>query len=491
MPLGLGLCGNCCTTPTCGQICTTVQRNCTPNPALTGATVTVLRNGVTVGSCTTSGQVSSVTMTANGSGYSSLPTPNFSAGAGTGAAGTATMGAASVSIVTGGTGYAAGLLMTVQGGTRTTATTIFINSVSGGVVTAASIATAGVYSALPGNPVTVTGGGGSGATFNLTWNVVGTTITAGGANYPANFAVSYTGGGGSGAAGTAVTTVRCCVPITAAGTGYTSVSSASGYNSKTTTFGSLPCAGASTTSSTVLLDPTLANFHVTTTSHCQHHTTTNVDQTLAGVTITISGTASATGTTDATGAVDFSLPSGGNYTVVATKLGFNSNTNTVTGLSACGSGTTFTMTAATGYTCFADCPDPATNSLTFTDSAFGSTTLTWGTPPSQYGIAGTTWWGLLSGLSTPAAGGCPAASGVTIAYYVITDPNRTPVSIGRTCSTDPVNTACPGSGTFFNSAGATTLTVNSCPPSLLATYSQSVTDSSIYGTGTITGTLTE
>jgi hypothetical protein len=258
MPLGLGLCGNCCTTPTCGQICTIVEDSCAPNPMLTGATVTVSKSGSVVGSCVTTGQVTSVTQTASGSGFTSLPTPNFSAGAGSGATGTVTMGGVSGSVVTGGTGYAAGLTMTVVGGTRTTAMTLFINSAPGGVVSAVTVSTVGSYTALPTNPVTVTGGGGSGATFNLTWKVATTAVTANGSGYTANFAVTYSGGGGSGATGTAVTQVRCCVPITSAGTTgqYTSVSAKTGYDSKTTTFGAVTCAGSTTTNSTVLLDAT-------------------------------------------------------------------------------------------------------------------------------------------------------------------------------------------------------------------------------------------
>ncbi|WP_020472366.1 hypothetical protein [Zavarzinella formosa] len=72
----------------------------------------------------------------------------------------------------GGTGYTQGNSLVVTGGTSTTAVTLTASGVSGGVVTAASFATEanqGSYSVLPSNPVSVTGGSGTGATFNLTW----------------------------------------------------------------------------------------------------------------------------------------------------------------------------------------------------------------------------------------------------------------------------------------------------------------------------------
>ncbi|WP_020471466.1 hypothetical protein [Zavarzinella formosa] len=63
--------------------------------------------------------------------------------------------------------YAVNDLLTVAGGTFTTAAVLKVTSVSGGLPATISIQTPGSYTALPSNPVSVTGGGGSGATFNL------------------------------------------------------------------------------------------------------------------------------------------------------------------------------------------------------------------------------------------------------------------------------------------------------------------------------------
>ena len=73
----------------------------------------------------------------------------------------------------GGSGYAVNDVLTVVGGTGTAAQ-LKVSSVSGGVITAVTVQSAGLYSALPSNPVSVTGGSGTSATFNL---------SSGGASY--------------------------------------------------------------------------------------------------------------------------------------------------------------------------------------------------------------------------------------------------------------------------------------------------------------------
>lgn len=83
---------------------------------------------------------------------------------------TKSTGLSAVSISSGGAGYTAGDVLTVAGGTYAAAAQITVVSVSSGVITAASVITSGVYTATPANPVSVTGGTGSGATFSLTWN---------------------------------------------------------------------------------------------------------------------------------------------------------------------------------------------------------------------------------------------------------------------------------------------------------------------------------
>lgn len=72
-------------------------------------------------------------------------------------------------VATGGTGYKVGELLTVVGGTGSTATTLVVTAVSSGAVTSANIITTGAYSVAPTNAVSVTGGSGAGATFNLAY----------------------------------------------------------------------------------------------------------------------------------------------------------------------------------------------------------------------------------------------------------------------------------------------------------------------------------
>ena len=72
-------------------------------------------------------------------------------------------------IVSGGTGYTAGDTLTVTGGTSTQTAHITVDTVDGGgVILTAHVSRGGSYSVYPANPVSVTGGSGTGATFTLT-----------------------------------------------------------------------------------------------------------------------------------------------------------------------------------------------------------------------------------------------------------------------------------------------------------------------------------
>ena len=59
--------------------------------------------------------------------------------------------------------------LTVSGGTGTIDTELTVSTVSAGVITGVTISNAGSYDSAPSNPVSVTGGSGSSATFNLTF----------------------------------------------------------------------------------------------------------------------------------------------------------------------------------------------------------------------------------------------------------------------------------------------------------------------------------
>lgn len=82
--------------------------------------------------------------------------------------------AGAASIVSGGTGYTNGSIVTVLGGTGTPAT--YTVTSSSGVVTSLALATAGNYSVLPANPVMFTGGNGQNLLANLTFTLTGANL---------------------------------------------------------------------------------------------------------------------------------------------------------------------------------------------------------------------------------------------------------------------------------------------------------------------------
>jgi len=75
----------------------------------------------------------------------------------------------SAAISNGGTGYVVGDVLTVSGGAGATKTQLTVSSVSTGVITGVQISNAGSYIQAPSNPVSVTGGSGNSATFNITF----------------------------------------------------------------------------------------------------------------------------------------------------------------------------------------------------------------------------------------------------------------------------------------------------------------------------------
>jgi hypothetical protein len=74
-----------------------------------------------------------------------------------------------ITVVSGGSGYALKDALTLVGGTFTGAAAMVVTGVSaGGVITSVALGSVGNYTVVPTNPVSVTGGTGSLATFNLT-----------------------------------------------------------------------------------------------------------------------------------------------------------------------------------------------------------------------------------------------------------------------------------------------------------------------------------
>ena len=77
----------------------------------------------------------------------------------------------SVAINAAGTGYVAGNTLAVVGGIGQITTELTVSTVNGtGGITGVTISNAGQYSTAPTNPVSVTGGAGSAATFNITFD---------------------------------------------------------------------------------------------------------------------------------------------------------------------------------------------------------------------------------------------------------------------------------------------------------------------------------
>ena len=79
--------------------------------------------------------------------------------------------AVSVAINAAGTGYTVGDTLDVVGGLGPITTELTVSTVGGGgAITGVTISNAGQYTEVPSNPVSVTGGSGSAATFNLTFD---------------------------------------------------------------------------------------------------------------------------------------------------------------------------------------------------------------------------------------------------------------------------------------------------------------------------------
>jgi hypothetical protein len=79
--------------------------------------------------------------------------------------------AISAAVVAGGTGYAVGNTLTVVGGLGQLDTELTVTTIGGGgAITGISVSNAGQYTEIPANPVSVTGGAGSAATFSLVFD---------------------------------------------------------------------------------------------------------------------------------------------------------------------------------------------------------------------------------------------------------------------------------------------------------------------------------
>ena len=139
-----------------------------------------------------------LTVTAAGT-YTSVPTVTINPAAGTVVS--VAMKMKSVVIADDGSGYSAGDVLSVAGGTSTVTATIKVVSVNGtGEIQSAEIQAAGNYTALPSNDVSVSGGAGTGAEFTLTWEVDSVTMSNTGTGHFTNPTITFSAGGGEVAA---------------------------------------------------------------------------------------------------------------------------------------------------------------------------------------------------------------------------------------------------------------------------------------------------
>jgi hypothetical protein len=199
----------------------TLSGNATATAVLSGSGSTVI----------TGGSVTSASLSAVGSGYTSPPTVTISGGGGAGATAVANLATVGGSVVTGGVvtstsvssggaGYSSAPTVTFSGGggSGATGTAVMIpdgtgGGITGGTVTATTLTAGGSgYTSAP-TVVFNGGGGGTGAAATAVLSSTGTTVTtgtvttlnltSGGSSYTSTPTVSLTGGGGSGATATA------------------------------------------------------------------------------------------------------------------------------------------------------------------------------------------------------------------------------------------------------------------------------------------------
>jgi hypothetical protein len=136
-----------------------------------------------------------VGVTSGGSGFTAIPTVTFDAPDATLPGLTIGMDVTSANVQAGGTGYASGNVLTIIGGTRTTAATLTVTAVASGVITGVSVTNPGAnYTALPAGPVSVTGGSGTGATFTLGYGVDSVLVTSQGSGFLETPTATITGG---------------------------------------------------------------------------------------------------------------------------------------------------------------------------------------------------------------------------------------------------------------------------------------------------------
>jgi hypothetical protein len=147
--------------------------------------------------------VSTIAPVGTGGAYGSKPSIVIAVPSGSGTAATGSVATMALSpqarISASGAGYVIGDVLTLSGGTFTTAAQITITATDQvtGALAAFSVSTPGSYSVLPANAIALTGGTGSGATLTGFWAIAAVTVATGGSNYPEYPPPEVTTSGGS------------------------------------------------------------------------------------------------------------------------------------------------------------------------------------------------------------------------------------------------------------------------------------------------------
>lgn len=161
----------------------------------------LLGSAIAVAFFASAASITSVGTIVPGSAYLAPVTLAFAGGTGSGGAALPILKALTVSsIIIGGSGYAANDTITLPGGAVVT-----VSTVASGVITAATVTTAGsITNPQAGSAVQVsTSGSGSGAAFVLTYGLLGVQMMNSG-NYsvvPTGITLTGSGGSGTGASG--------------------------------------------------------------------------------------------------------------------------------------------------------------------------------------------------------------------------------------------------------------------------------------------------
>lgn len=207
---GLGFGGNSTTVASGGVLDLNGQSGV--NEILTFNGTGISSAGALINSSSTAASIagsvlSSITVTSEGSAYSSPPTVGFSGGGGSGATAVALLGlsTASINIDNGGSGYDVAPLVIISGGGGSGAAATA--SLTGDAVTSITVTAPGWgYTSAPTISFILAGATGSGAAASVNsanYVVSGVRLTATGSGYTSAPTIGFSGGSGSGAAASA------------------------------------------------------------------------------------------------------------------------------------------------------------------------------------------------------------------------------------------------------------------------------------------------